>query len=160
MARIEIPSKRSVAASDTWSGFILHLPLDYRTQRQSTTLVWPLAYLLAMAAGKFGPGRFLWSKTHLEFETHCQRQAIRLVPSVEFRSEGERESSGHLVFPRPPSPTPIPPPLVVRQTHYVDIVHRPCGTDWDLVDGEFLLLPFQSPSSFACQGKTVLNGTK
>lgn len=42
----------------------------------------------------------------------------------------------------PSLPCTAPAP-VVSQTHYED-------DDWDLVDGEFLRLPFQSPPSFAC----------
>lgn len=125
--------KRAVAASDTRSGFTLHSPLDVQNSRQSTTVVWPLAYLLATAAGKFGPEGFLCSKTHLQFEPHCQRLAVHLAPLLELGSKWGRGSSGHPGL-HTPHPLNHPTPIVSR-THWHVNVHLPCGTNCDLVDG-------------------------
>lgn len=123
----------------------------YRTQRQSTTVVWPLVYLLAMATGKFGPRGFLWSKTYLQFETHCQRQAFWFSSfSGAWKQMGTRKQWA-LCLPFTP-PSPILPPLVVSSTHWHG-QHSPAmwdklGFDW------WIAFPFSfSIASFLCPTK-------
>lgn len=120
----------------------------YRTGRQSTTVVWPLAYLLAIAAGKSGPAGFLWSKTHLEFEIHCQRQAFLFRTFSGVQEQTAKREQWAQSLPRTRTPRGCKPNSLTYT-----VFHLSRGTDWDLVDGQVLLLPFQSPPSSSWQGK-------